>query len=84
MQWKRVSLADTAPSSTNGKTEFIKQLRMTAEELKLLTEAVTVGSSVWNGSEYVKAAKESICSCLEDNVVRDCGVARRSGNTPLR
>jgi hypothetical protein len=44
------------------KTEFIKQFRMTAEELKPLTEAGTVGTSIWHSSEYVKAAKHDLDS----------------------
>jgi hypothetical protein len=36
------------------KTEFVKQLRETAAEIKPLTEAVAPGAVVWNGTEYVK------------------------------
>ena len=35
-------------------TEFIKQLRATADELKPLTEAASPGAATWNGTEYVK------------------------------
>jgi hypothetical protein len=42
------------------KTEFIKQLRLTAGILKPLTESITSGSFKWNGFEYAKVecAKE--------------------------
>jgi len=36
------------------KTEFIQQLRKTAEELKPLTESASPGSRVWDGIEYAK------------------------------
>jgi|SRR5690348_18356474 len=36
------------------KVEFIKQLKATANELKLLAESVAPGALTWNGTEYVK------------------------------
>ncbi len=39
------------------KTEFVKQLRATAEALKPLTEAVSPGERVWNGVEYAKSSE---------------------------
>jgi|ERR1700683_764870 len=35
-------------------TEFIKQLRATAEELKPLTQSALPGASTWDGKSYVK------------------------------
>ena len=40
------------------KTEFIKQIRATAEELKPLTQASSFSGKVWNGKEYVEAIDE--------------------------
>lgn len=36
------------------KTEFIKQLRDTAAEIKPLTEATSAGALVWDGIKYAK------------------------------
>jgi len=36
------------------KTEFIKQLRATAAEIKPLTEAAAPGALTWNGTAYAK------------------------------
>ncbi len=40
------------------KNEFIKQIRVTAMELKPLTESTARGAMTWNGSEYVKSVGE--------------------------
>lgn len=39
------------------KTEFIKQLRATAEELTPLTQSVAPGAMTWNGREYAKSGE---------------------------
>lgn len=41
------------------KTEFIKQLRATAEELSPLTQTVAPGAMAWNGAEYSKGEKRN-------------------------
>ncbi len=40
------------------RSEFIKQLRATAEELKPLTQAASAGAATWNGTEYVKGGEK--------------------------
>lgn len=40
------------------KTEFTRQLRATADELKPLAESAIRGASIWNGTNYVKTNEE--------------------------
>ena len=42
------------------KTEFIKQLRATAEEIKPLTESAAPGALTWNGTEYAKVEAKKL------------------------
>lgn len=37
------------------KTDFVEQLRATAEQLKPLTQSASSNAPTWNGKEYVKA-----------------------------
>ena len=40
-------------------SEFTRQLRAAADELKPLTQALTVGAATWNGVEYIKGVEKT-------------------------
>ena len=39
------------------RTDFVKQLRATAEQLEPLTQSTAAGAATWNGAEYVKGVE---------------------------